>query len=101
MGRFDDWKNELGRAREGLHGAVGESIELRDGDDSICRRAGRILGVGGTTSGILEEKELSNEGVCIVRFGGFRRKDLVLSCMGDAGAEILGVFPLMGAVAMA
>jgi hypothetical protein len=63
-------------------------MDAREGEDSVCRKDCRPRGVGGTTSEILLENDLSNAGVRMVRFAG-RRLPLLLFCgiwRGDGGA---------------
>ena len=54
----------------------------KEGEDSVC-----LSGVGGATSVMLVEKDLSKAGVRIVRFAGFRRELLGGIFIGDGGAE--------------
>lgn len=55
---------------------VGEQIDAKEGDDSMCRND-RMRGVGGTMSVASLEKDFSKRGVRMVRFAGFRRAGLV------------------------
>ena len=64
-------------------------MEAREGEDSACRKDCRPRGVGGTTSEILLENDLSNAGVRMVRFAG-RRLPLLLFWgiwRGEGGAK--------------
>lgn len=65
----------------------GEAIDAREGDDSVCRKDCRPMGVGGTTSGTLLEKDLSNAGVRIVRLAGRLRLLFGGIWIGDGGAD--------------
>ena len=64
----------------------GEKTECSEGEDSVCLKDCRVVGVGGTTSVMLLEKDLSNPGVRMVRPAGFRRA-LLGGMMGEGDAE--------------
>lgn len=62
----------------------GEKTEVREGEDSVWRNE---CGVGGTSSVMLLENDLSNPGVRMVKFAGLRRIPFKGTCTGDGGAE--------------
>lgn len=85
-----------GKREGGLRFEVGDRIELSDGEDSAWRRDGfLVVGVAGTMD---EDRDRSNPGVWIVRFGGRRRLDLGIGCMGEGGAERFRPDSTIGAV---
>lgn len=65
----------------------GENTDVSEGDDSVCRKDSRPWGVGGTTSGMLLEKDRSNLGVWIVKPAGFRLIPFGGILIGEAGAD--------------
>lgn len=77
----------------------GEKIEVKEGEDSVCRSDCRPCGVGGTSIMLLE-KERSKPGVRMVRFAGLRRELFGGACIGDGGAERCWDPESTGAVAM-